>query len=94
MNNHTKEQLALFGKNRYHDWVVLFFMAVIAILVGAAVNVWLYMSTEAVMRGTNEVETVASKFESFKRDVEYISAYIESGVKVSTSTAPRDPSLR
>lgn len=94
MNSHPKEQLALFGKNRYHDWVVFFFTAVVIIAAGAMYNTWLYFDTQAIIANTNGLQTSASQFDAFKKNVDFVSSYLDGSSSGVTSTIPRDPSLR
>ncbi len=93
MNNHHKEQLALFGKNRYHDWVVFFFAAIVLVVASTAYNAWLYISTDTLISGT-EITQAPSQFEAFKEDLSILSSYIRSESGTSTLSIPADPSLR
>lgn len=94
MYNNSSEKLAVFGKNRYNDWVILFFGAVGLVVFGIGYNYWLYINTKELVSKSMEVVSAPSKFEDFKKDVETVSAYIESSNSTSTLSIPRDPSLR
>lgn len=94
MKQTTSEQLAVFGKNRYHDWVVFFSITVLLVAIGIACNVWLYMNTKALVYGLSDAPQAPSKYEAFIKDVEFLSSYIDGRRNTQSITVPRDPSLR
>jgi hypothetical protein len=94
MNNHPSEQLAVFGKNRYHDWSIFFIIATVFIIASIGYSIWLYVSTKSLLNGSTDTVAAPSQFEAFKTEAETLSTYIKKQENISTTTAPVDPSLR
>jgi hypothetical protein len=76
MKSNSSEKLAMFGKNRYNDWVVLFFSIAGLIILGFICNLWMYVNTKELVSGKTNIESAQSNFEDFKKDVETVSVYI------------------
>lgn len=94
MSMNNQEQLAMFGKNRFHDWSVLFIVTIIGVCAGIAYGVWSYISTNALVEGKSIVVSVPSQFEDFKDNVRFLSERLQARGEIGTSTVPSDPSLK
>lgn len=94
MSMNNQEQLAVFGKNRYHDWAILFLITIIGVVAGIAYGVWSYISINTLVEGKSVVVSVPSQFEDFKDNVQFLSERLEARGEKGTSTIPQDPSLR
>jgi hypothetical protein len=90
----TTQQLALFGKNRYHDWVIFLFAATIIIVASIAYDTALYLGTKDLISQTTQVVPIPSKFGNFREQVDMLTTHINGGIGTSTPDIPIDPSLR
>jgi hypothetical protein len=94
MNNSSREKLALFGRNRYHDWSILFISCVVVIIIGIICNVLVYLSNHKFIDERPGASEAVSGFTKFKDDLDFVSSYITNRKINPNIVVPSDPSLR